>query len=1416
MHDAAPKSRAFPVPENLTFDLIGQPFVQSLLSPTSHAQRPPFSEPPPSVLVPFSHEPLMSAPSVGRFSVRGSGSQLERRLDAQSLLPAENNGLESRPFSQGPLFAPSPTGPSLGRSVGTHGFPPRYRLGSSEAVGSVTAITISTAAADVASSDVVAPSWPMGVPRTMLWSNPSQLGPITGIEPQPLQQTATDARAEASRDAAFPTGERGQEPAHPYLSAWAPLVERSGSHGREGSGSRGRDSGGSRGSPATSRLLPLFPLSSPATGSTPPLPAFPAAPAGAASAAAPDALKAPMALGGIPPGWEDWAAIALMAEMAGGIGSAPVTPAFPAQPHLVSGSSARKSGAAADESARNAQRRRGGRAGGGEPYDLWQGPAVLTGGGGGMGGRALMDGDGHGRAGVWGSAWGGEGGGAPAGERVAGRIAEAGGRREASRDPSTGKIPTHPSRTSDHVLGSKKQSSSSAFSQSSRKRQLEEQGEQGAELQGQKSPESRVEHSKRPAGTPPGVTLSAGTPPAGTPLPRTPPGGLAWRLEVPVLCGWQAFGEDAEGEGEERGCTGGAGDVGGACGGAEAGAGAGTGAGTGAGAGAGMGPGTGRGMIGRDTESGSGGQAGGYREKFCVVEMEGGLSGEKKSSGCANVGEGEKGESAKGESVKREAGGEWDAFVLEMTRDASLPRFVASGQILSSHGPDLRTTVALATPPTPSSPAPALPTTTTTTKPDLPRPTDPTPAIQPAHSTHLNRSVSRPGGSQAGLARQQRKAVGGSFGGWVRAVSQARSVGQQQRVGQAREGDQPRVVKQQKTMVFEAPMRDAAGTGAGLVAEGNTKRLKLAVAEAEEVRRRARDGDGSGASGARLGFAASPVGCDGSGATAGNAGCGGSAAAACHMTAASAAAASAAAGSAASAAAAVAPSECLAIAHSAALPAFLPCLVEPSNHIDTRGSSQPNDEPMEPVAPVSPLFPVPPAPPVSPVPPASPVSPVPPAPPVSPIPPIPSVSPVPPVPPFSPVAPAAPYAAPSPAARVVSADQPGGASGGIAGGASGGITGGVAAGSSGGIRGGVSGVLGGGSGLGGSGLGGSGLGGSGLGGSGLGVVTEQGTDDQQIEPPPAVAAAAAAAVEGAGNGDAEEGMGVRSGGGGGRETAAATLQPEQGFHPCGPLAWPSGSAPASVHDWAWLLAARQPARTPEARQQARQQRVQGGEIREWEVRDGEEVGKEGGAGVGDGGGEAKEQGGEGVGERGDGVGERGGEAGLPGVILEAVEGARLSRRDFQRWQAQGELSAQATGCFLRLRLGRKGEHMGGTGYCMGRITAIASMSKKPPTGGTGAGEGDGAGAAKGGPAGPAALDVELSSCVDSSPLALVVDLGDREYTVDGQFLSNKPFLEVEVSDWCEKMWRRGGSALLASVLSHELLQSKLNERRSWK
>eukprot|EP00475_Leptophrys_vorax_P039275 TRINITY_DN70697_c0_g3_i4.p1 TRINITY_DN70697_c0_g3~~TRINITY_DN70697_c0_g3_i4.p1 ORF type:complete len:359 (+),score=25.63 TRINITY_DN70697_c0_g3_i4:3-1079(+) len=68
---------------------------------------------------------------------------------------------------------------------------------------------------------------------------------------------------------------------------------------------------------------------------------------------------------------------------------------------------------------------------------------------------------------------------------------------------------------------------------------------------------------------------------------------------------------------------------------------------------------------------------------------------------------------------------------------------------------------------------------------------------------------------------------------------------------------------------------------------------------------------------------------------------------------------------------------------------------------------------------------------------------------------------------------------------------------------------------------------------------------------------------------------------------------------------------------------------------------------------------------------------------------------------------------------------------------------------------------------------------------------------------------------DGAPIALAVDLGDREYTVDGHYVSNKPFMEVEVHEWCSKIWGRGGEGLLASMISPNELQARAERFIIW-
>ncbi|CAI7905475.1 unnamed protein product, partial [Closterium sp. NIES-53] len=82
-------------------------------------------------------------------------------------------------------------------------------------------------------------------------------------------------------------------------------------------------------------------------------------------------------------------------------------------------------------------------------------------------------------------------------------------------------------------------------------------------------------------------------------------------------------------------------------------------------------------------------------------------------------------------------------------------------------------------------------------------------------------------------------------------------------------------------------------------------------------------------------------------------------------------------------------------------------------------------------------------------------------------------------------------------------------------------------------------------------------------------------------------------------------------------------------------------------------------------------------------------------------------------------------------------------------QSHPGVRSRVVGFFLRLRLGKKEEDLGGTGYRMAKITGVVRKQ---------------------------AVE-SVPSSADSGGMALTVDMGDGEYTVDGHYVSNKPFLE---------------------------------------
>ncbi|CAI5459210.1 unnamed protein product [Closterium sp. Yama58-4] len=129
--------------------------------------------------------------------------------------------------------------------------------------------------------------------------------------------------------------------------------------------------------------------------------------------------------------------------------------------------------------------------------------------------------------------------------------------------------------------------------------------------------------------------------------------------------------------------------------------------------------------------------------------------------------------------------------------------------------------------------------------------------------------------------------------------------------------------------------------------------------------------------------------------------------------------------------------------------------------------------------------------------------------------------------------------------------------------------------------------------------------------------------------------------------------------------------------------------------------------------------------------------------------------------------------GLPPALLASIESLRLSRRDIVKIQSHPRVRARVVGFFLRLRLGKKEEDLGGTGYRMAKITGVVRKQ---------------------------AVE-SVPSSADSGGMALTVDMGDGEYTVDGHYVSNKPFLEVEVVEWCKKIWQKALSFITLTGLS---------------
>ncbi|GAQ85589.1 hypothetical protein KFL_002430050 [Klebsormidium nitens] len=129
----------------------------------------------------------------------------------------------------------------------------------------------------------------------------------------------------------------------------------------------------------------------------------------------------------------------------------------------------------------------------------------------------------------------------------------------------------------------------------------------------------------------------------------------------------------------------------------------------------------------------------------------------------------------------------------------------------------------------------------------------------------------------------------------------------------------------------------------------------------------------------------------------------------------------------------------------------------------------------------------------------------------------------------------------------------------------------------------------------------------------------------------------------------------------------------------------------------------------------------------------------------------------------------------PTELLDALEGARLPRRDLVRWAEQEGFEKRVEGFFLRVRFGRRAQEQNGSGYRIARIVNAVAKSDQ-----------------------------------GHLILTLTVDLGDGECIIDGQYVSNKAFTKEELDHWCQVS--RDGSSMAVTL---PLLRQKAAEKATW-
>ncbi|GLU08105.1 hypothetical protein SLE2022_250300 [Rubroshorea leprosula] len=128
---------------------------------------------------------------------------------------------------------------------------------------------------------------------------------------------------------------------------------------------------------------------------------------------------------------------------------------------------------------------------------------------------------------------------------------------------------------------------------------------------------------------------------------------------------------------------------------------------------------------------------------------------------------------------------------------------------------------------------------------------------------------------------------------------------------------------------------------------------------------------------------------------------------------------------------------------------------------------------------------------------------------------------------------------------------------------------------------------------------------------------------------------------------------------------------------------------------------------------------------------------------------------------------------VPKEIFDAIKLLRLSRMDVLKWMNSQMSPSHLDGFFLRLRLGKWEEVLGGTGYYVAQISEAQRLNSQR-----------------------------------NSKSSISVNVGGIKCLVESQYISNHDFLEDELMAWWRATMRSGDK-----IPSEEELRMKVEERR---